>query len=475
MSGATADVGVIGMGVMGANLARNFRSRGLKVAVYNRSPGPLDELVQAHGAEGFLPTTDLGAFAASLRRPRVPVLMVTAGQAVDSVISGLGAHLEPGDLVVDGGNSHFADTEKRSVAAAAHEIVYVGMGVSGGEEGALRGPSLMPGGDTRGWPVLEPLLRQIAAEGEGGPTVAWCGRGGAGHYTKMVHNGIEYGDMQLVSEIWMLMRDGLGLSPGQQRDVFGGWNAGRLESFLVEITAGIVAAKDPEGEGPLVEQILDEAGQKGTGKWTSSQAIELGVPLPTITSAVDARLISGRREQRQLARQSFADLPASSRIEGLTIEDLEAALYAAKLASYAQGFDLLRTASHERGYGIDLSEVARIWTAGCIIRARFLGRVREAFGRNPELPSLILDPGFADELRTALPGWRRAVAGAMTAGIPVPALSASLAWIEQIRTERGPAALIQAQRDWFGSHTYRRRSAPETAVHTEWSSLEQLK
>ena len=475
MSGpvATADVGVIGMGVMGANLARNFRSRGLTVAVYNRSPEPLAALVSAHGAEGFVPTTDLGAFAASLKRPRIPVIMVTAGSPVDAVISGLGGHLEAGDLLVDGGNSHFADTEKRAVAAAAHDLVYVGMGVSGGEEGALKGPSLMPGGDARGWPTVEPLLRKIAAEGDGGPTVAWCGRGGAGHYTKMVHNGIEYGDMQLVAEIWTLMRDGLMLSPAKQREVFTDWNRGRLESFLVEITAGIVAAKDPAGSGPLVEQILDEAGQKGTGKWTSSQAIELGVPLPTITSAVDARLVSGRRVQRQKARAALPGGPG--RTEGVSLDDLESALYGAKLASYAQGFELLKTASDERGYGIDLSEVARIWTAGCIIRARFLGRVRDAFRADPNLPLLALDEGFAAELRAALPGWRRVVAAAVIAGIPVPALSASLAWIEQIRTERGPASMIQAQRDWFGSHTYRRRSDAETPVHTEWSALEQLK
>jgi 6-phosphogluconate dehydrogenase len=470
---AVADVGVIGMGVMGANLARNFRSRGFTVAIYNRSPEPTDQLVKDHGPEGFVPCHDLASFAAALKRPRISVIMVTAGSPVDAVISGLGGYLEPGDVLVDGGNSYFADTERRAVAAAAHELVYVGMGVSGGEEGALHGPSLMPGGDSRGWPILEPLLTRIAAEGEGGKTVAWCGRGGAGHYTKMVHNGIEYGDMQLVGEVWTLLRDGLGLSPAKQAEVFSAWNQGRLRSFLIEITADIVAAKDPAGEGALVEQILDEAGQKGTGRWTSEQAIEQGVPLPTITAAVDARAISSRRAQRTAARDAFPGSPTPT--PDLTVDDLEAALYAAKLASYAQGFDLLRTASVDRGYGIDLGEVARIWTAGCIIRAAFLGRVTDAFRRNPDLPLLALDPSFADELRGALPAWRKVVAAAVAAGIPVPALSASLSWMEQIRTGRGAASLIQAQRDWFGAHTYRRRSDPDTAVHTGWSGLARLR
>ncbi|MEQ1569202.1 MAG: NADP-dependent phosphogluconate dehydrogenase, partial [Myxococcota bacterium] len=347
--------------------------------------------------------------------------------------------------------------------------VYVGMGVSGGEEGALRGPSLMPGGDQRGWPILRPLLERIAAHGVEGPTVSWCGRGGAGHYTKMVHNGIEYGDMQLVAEAWTVLRDGLGLSPAAQSEVFARWNRGRLASFLIEITAEIVGAKDEHGPGPLVEQIVDEAGQKGTGRWTSAQAIELGVPLPTITAAVDARATSSRRAVRAPAQARLPEPPA--RIPSVSVDDLEAALYAAKLASYAQGFDLLRTASDDRGYGIDLAEVARIWTAGCIIRADLLGRVRDAFRRDPQLPSLMLDPSFADELAAALPAWRRVVGGAVLAGIAVPALSASLAWVDQVRATRGGAALIQAQRDKFGAHTYRRRSDPQTAVHSNWAAL----
>ncbi|MCB9686549.1 MAG: NADP-dependent phosphogluconate dehydrogenase [Alphaproteobacteria bacterium] len=470
MSG-NADIAVIGLGVMGANLARNFRSRGLTVAVHNRRTEVTEHLLAEHGAEGFVACTTPEELVAALKTPRVVVLMVTAGQAVDAVIASIGEHLEPGDILVDGGNSHYADTERRSVAAAAHDLLYVGMGVSGGEEGALLGPSMMPGGDTRAWPVIRPLMEKAAAVGQG-TCVAWCGRGGAGHYTKMVHNGIEYGDMQLLGEVFTLMRDGLGMDAPAQAEVFEGWNRGRLSSFLVEITAGIVASRDPQGAGPLVDAILDEAGQKGTGRWTSVQAVEAGVPLPTITAAVDARAISSRRAQRTAAR---AVLPRGvARIPELAVEDLEQALYAAKLASYAQGFDLLRTASEERGYGIDLGEVARIWTAGCIIRAAFLGRVREAFQRDPELPSLVLDPSFAEELATALPAWRRVVAAAVIAGIPVPALSASLAWIDQVRGERGAAQLIQAQRDWFGAHTYRRLDAPDAPIHTDWASLERL-
>jgi 6-phosphogluconate dehydrogenase len=476
----SADLAVVGLGVMGANLARNFRSRGFTVAVNNRKTEVLDQFIADHGGEtapgprpgAYVRCPDGRALAAALSKPRIVVIMVTAGQAVDAVIGSIGEHLEPGDIIVDGGNSHFADTERRAVAAAAHGLLFVGMGVSGGEEGALHGPSMMPGGDLKAWDTLKPILEAAAADGDGGKCVAWCGRGGAGHYTKMVHNGIEYGDMELVAEAWQLLRDGLGQSPPEQRDTFTRWNRGRLSSFLIEITAGIVGARDPHGDGPLVGKILDEAGQKGTGRWTSIQAIEHGVPLPTITSAVDARAISSRRAQRRAAREQFAGSP--TRMEDVPVDDVEQALYAAKLASYAQGFDLLRTASDDRGYGIDLGEVARIWTAGCIIRAAFLGRVRDAFRRDPSLPLLVLDPSFADELRAALPGFRRTVAGAVLAGVATPAMSASIAWIEQIRAGHGAAALLQAQRDWFGAHTYRRIDDPETAVHTRWAELEQL-
>jgi 6-phosphogluconate dehydrogenase len=475
MSGAgSAQIAVVGLGVMGANLARNFRSRGMKVALYNRSVDVTERVVATHGAEGFVVCRTPEELAEAVQAPRVIVLMVTAGQAVDAVIAAIGGHLQPGDVIVDGGNSLYSDTERRAVAAAAHGLLYVGMGVSGGEEGALLGPSMMPGGDARAWEIVRPLVEPAAAIGAGGePCVGWCGRGGAGHYTKMVHNGIEYGDMQLLGEVFTLLRDGMGLDGPGQAAVFEGWNRGRLESFLVEITAGIVASKDPEGAGPLVDQILDEAGQKGTGRWTSVQAIEQGVPLPTITAAVDGRAISSRRPHRMGAQQAFGTQKA--RLAGVSVDDIEQALYASKLCSYAQGFDLLRTASMDRGYGIDLSEIARLWTAGCIIRAAFLGRVREAFRRDPNLPLLVLDPSFAEEIAAALPAWRRVVSAAVLAGIPVPALSTSLAWLDQIRTTGGAAQLVQAQRDWFGAHTYRRAASPDLVVHTQWDELERLR
>jgi 6-phosphogluconate dehydrogenase len=468
-----ADVAVIGLGTMGAALARNLRSRGLTVAVTNRSPALTQALIGSHGAEGFVPCPP-EEIAGVLRRPRIAIVLITAGKPVDWAIDTFVPRFDAGDVLVDGGNSHFADTERRVEATAPTGVRFVGLGVSGGEEGALKGPSLMPGGDRAAWTVLEPVLTRIAAVSESGPCVTWCGSGGAGHATKMVHNGIEYGDMQLVGEVWTLLRDGLGLGPAAQAEVFRQWNAGRLESFLIELAAEIVAARDPHGDGPLVERILDEAGQKGTGRWTAVEALTRGVPLPTITSAVDARAVSSRRSLRRTA----SDLYTGGRgpTPGITVSDLEQALYAAKLASYAQGFDLLETLSDEQGYGVVLSEVARVWTAGCIIRARFLGRVCDAFARDPELPSLVLDPTFAGEIHSALPAWRRVVAAAVQAGIAVPALSASLAWLDQIRTPRGgAAALIQAQRDRFGAHTYRIASDPDTPIHTDWAILQPLK
>ncbi|MCA9650738.1 MAG: NADP-dependent phosphogluconate dehydrogenase [Myxococcales bacterium] len=473
---STADLAVVGLGVMGANLARNFHSRGLTVAVYNRNPAVADAFHAEHGDPRLIDCRSYEALAAALKPPRIVVLMVTAGRAVDAVIDELRPRLEPGDVIIDGGNSHWPDTERRHELLAPTGLRFVGMGVSGGEEGALRGPSMMPGGDRESWERLRPLLESAAAVSDGGPCVTWCGHRSAGHAVKMIHNGIEYGDMQLIAETWSLLRNGLGLGPSRLREVFAGWNGGRLGSFLIEITAEIVAAADPQGSAkgptPLVDAILDVAGQKGTGRWTAIDAIEAGVPLGTITAAVDARALSARLDDRRRAAEIFAEPPAP--LAGVSEDDLEAALYAAKLMSYTQGFDLLRTASRERGYETDLAEVARIWKAGCIIRARFLDRVHAAYRRDPSLPLLCLDPGFADELRAALPAWRRVVAAATAAGHPVPALSASLAWFDTMRQARGSAALIQAQRDYFGAHTYRRVDAPDEIVHTEWSELQQL-
>ena len=467
-----SQLGVIGLGVMGSSLARNFRSRGNRVAVYNLETDILDRFMAEHGDDGFIACPSLPLLMAATARPRVIVLMITAGKPVDMVLDGLAPLLEPGDIVVDGGNSHFDDTERRVARLREHKAHFVGMGVSGGQEGALTGPSMMPGGDDAAWERLRPLVEPAAAVSDTGPCVTWCGRGGAGHYVKMVHNGIEYGDMQLIAETATLLSRGLGLDPASTRSVFERWNAGRLESFLIEITASIVGAKDPEGDGPLVSQILDVAGQKGTGRWTAIDALEGGVPLSTIVAAVEARALSSYKDLRERAASVFGDPPAS--LSGIQVEDLERALYAAKIMSYTQGFALLRARSDERGYGTDLAEVARIWKAGCIIRAAFLDRVYAAFRQEPSLPLLCLDPSFAEEVRSALPSLRRVVGAAAAAGLPVPALSASLAYLDTLRTARGSASLIQAQRDWFGAHTYRRTNDPDTPVHTEWGSLTQL-
>ncbi len=463
-----ADLGVIGLGVMGSSLARNFHSRGRTVAVYNREEDMLADFVQNHGDDRFSAHADLPGFVAAIRRPRVIVMMITAGKPVDMVIEGLSPLLEAGDVVVDGGNSHFEDTDRRVSMLQPKQIRFVGMGVSGGEEGALLGPSMMPGGDREAWPTLEPIVTEAAAVADTGPCVTWCGSSGAGHFVKMVHNGIEYGDMQLIAETWTLLR-AMDLPPTAIRDVFAGFGAGRLESFLIEITAGIVAAKDPHGDGPLVDQVLDVAGQKGTGRWTAIDAVEGGIALSTVMAAVEARALSARRGDRQAMAEKLGFAPPQ--VQGISIDDLEQALYAAKIMSYTQGFALLAARSKERDYGTNLAEVARIWKAGCIIRAKFLDRVYAAFSAQPDLPLLALDESFAEEVRAALPAWRRVVGAAVAAGIPVPALSASLSYLDTLRTPRGSAALIQAQRDWFGAHTYRRTDAPEVVVHTAWSEL----
>ncbi|MEN0065081.1 MAG: NADP-dependent phosphogluconate dehydrogenase [Myxococcota bacterium] len=463
-----ADLGVIGLGVMGSSLARNFHSRGRKVAVYNREADMLADFMTNHGDERFSGHDEFGSFVQAIGGPRVIVMMITAGKPVDMVIEGLLPHLSPGDIVVDGGNSHFDDTERRVAMLKEKQIRFVGMGVSGGEEGALLGPSMMPGGDDEAWSIIEPIMTEAAAVADTGPCVTWCGSRGAGHFVKMVHNGIEYGDMQLIAETWTLLR-AMGLSPGAIRDVFARFNEGRLESFLIEITAGIVAAKDPQGDGPLVHQVLDVAGQKGTGRWTAIDAVEGGIALSTIVAAVEARALSAKREDRQAVANKLGTSPLQ--IDGITVEDLEQALYAAKIMSYTQGFAMLSARSAEREYGTNLAEVARIWKAGCIIRAKFLDRVYAAFSEQPALPLLALDDSFAAELRDALPAWRRVVGRAIAQGIPVPALAASLSYLDTLRTPRGSAALIQAQRDWFGAHTYRRVEAPDVAVHTNWSEL----
>ena len=467
-----ADIGVVGLGVMGASLARNFRSRGHRVAVFARTRDQVEAFTAKYGADGYVGCWTHADLVAAFDGPARIVLMVPAGPPVDSVLDALAPHLGADDVVVDAGNSHYADTDRRAKRAANDGFRFVGMGVSGGERGALEGPSMMPGGDEKAWKTLEPILVSAAAVSDSGPCVTYCGRGSAGHFVKMVHNGIEYGDMQLIAEVTTLLRHGMAQSATEVRDVFTRWNEGSLRSYLIEITSQIVAARDPEGDGSLVEQILDVAGQKGTGRWTSIGAIELGVPLPTVTAAVDARALSAMKAERvEVART----LPrGSGDVEGLDADTLENALYAAKLMSYTQGFAMLRAASTARDYGSDLAAIARIWKAGCIIRAAFLDRVYEAFRQRPELPLLILDPDFAGDLKARIGPLRRTVARSVEAGVPVPALSASLAYYDTLTRARGSASLIQAQRDFFGAHTYRRHNDPETVVHTEWEDLPQL-
>ncbi|NNL66441.1 MAG: NADP-dependent phosphogluconate dehydrogenase [Myxococcales bacterium] len=470
MSEEECDVAVVGLGVMGANLARNLARNGQRVAVQTRKRAAADRLAAAHPEAGFRVVADAKALATALVRPRRIVLLVPAGHAVDDVLDALDPWLEPGDLVIDGGNSLYSDTDARQERAATRPWDFIGMGVSGGEQGALLGPSLMPGGDEAAWPVLRPLLGSIAADSDSGRCVTWCGNGSAGHFVKMVHNGIEYGDMQLIAETATLLRRGLGLDAARVADVFDEWNQGELDSFLIEITAGIFRTPDPAGDGeaPLLDAILDAAGQKGTGRWTVRAALELAVAVPTVAAAVDARVLSSAVALRARAEQAFggSDEPLS----GVAASDLRDALYASKIASYAQGFALLRAGSEAYGYGTDLAEVARIWKAGCIIRARFLDAVREAFADADAAPELLaLAEGFRRELAARLPAWRRVVSAAARAGIPAPGLAASLAWFDTLKTARGSANLIQAQRDWFGSHGYERRDQPGVAVHTDWT------
>ena len=461
------DVAVIGLGVMGGNLARNFASRGLAVAGYSLHHETGLALAAAHPEAKLTIARDVRELVASLERPRRIVAMVNAGKPVDDVLDQLDPLLEEGDIVVDAGNSLYTDTDRRERRAQGRPWKFVGMGVSGGAEGALLGPSIMPGGDFAAWERLRPVLEAIAARSESGICVTYCGRGSAGHFVKMVHNGIEYGDMQLIAEVASLLRVGMGLPWGQVADTFATWNAGELKSFLIEITADILRTPDPQNPGALlIHAILDKAGQKGTGKWTIVAAAEHGVAIPTIAAAVDARILSAAKDLRVLAEATLR--PPRGELQGVGIKDLRDALYAAKIASYTQGFALLQAASRAYDYGTDLGEIARIWTGGCIIRAVFLERIRAAFAAEPRPELLVLAPNFTADVARRLPGWRRVVSAAAAAGHPIPGLAASLAWFDTLTTARGSAALIQAQRDYFGSHTYERSDNPGVFVHTEW-------
>ncbi|MBO3752082.1 NADP-dependent phosphogluconate dehydrogenase [Streptosporangiaceae bacterium NEAU-GS5] len=457
-----ADIGVTGLATMGRNLARNFAHHGYVVAVHNRTEARTKQLVEEHGNEGaFLATGSVEEFVASLERPRRAIIMVKAGEPTDAVIAELAAHMEPGDMIVDGGNANFADTRRREQALRERGLHFVGTGISGGEEGALNGPSIMPGGSAEAYAALGPLLEDISAKVDGVPCCVHVGPDGAGHFVKMVHNGIEYSDMQLIAESYDLMRQALGLGPAELADVFRQWNTGDLESYLIEITADVLGHTDAATGKPFVDVVLDQAEQKGTGRWTVQVALDLGIPVSGIAEAVFARALSGHPEQRAAARR----LSGPSGTAALDVDDVRRALYASKVVAYAQGFDQIAAASKEYGWDIDLGAMATIWRGGCIIRARFLDRIREAYEGKKELPTLL--SGFAAEMDAAQDSWRRVVATAAQIGVPTPGFSSALAYYDALRRERLPAALIQGLRDYFGAHTYRRVDR-DGVFHTDW-------
>ncbi|MEV4443571.1 NADP-dependent phosphogluconate dehydrogenase [Streptomyces sp. NPDC049577] len=469
---ATAQIGVTGLAVMGSNLARNFARHGHTVAVHNRTYAKTEALVKEHGHEGdFVPAETAEEFVAALQKPRRIVIMVKAGEATDAVIDEFAHLLDEGDVIIDGGNAHFADTRRREAALRDKGIHFVGAGISGGEEGALNGPSIMPGGSEESYKSLGPLLESIAAKAkDGSPCCTHVGPDGAGHFVKMVHNGIEYADMQLIAEAYHLLRSVAGYEPARIAEIFRGWNTGRLDSYLIEITAEVLAHTDAATGKPFVDVVADEAEQKGTGRWTVQTALDLGVPVSGIAEAVFARSLSGHTELRRAARE----LPGPGG-QGLSAGEAEAfagqveqALYASKVVSYAQGWNMIAGASAEYGWDIDLGAMAAIWRGGCIIRAAFLDRIRSAFAADPGLPTLLADEGFAGEVGRAQDAWRSVVATAVRHGVPTPGFSAALAYYDALRAERLPAALTQGQRDFFGAHTYRRVDR-EGSYHTLWS------
>ena len=466
-----AQIGVTGLAVMGRNLARNFARNGFSVAVHNRSAAKMESLIDEHGSEGtFVACKSLEDFVAALEKPRKIIVMVQAGAATDAVIDALVPLVDQGDIIVDAGNAHFPDTRRREAALRDKGIHFVGTGVSGGEEGALLGPSIMPGGSAESYAALGPILEKISAHVDSVPCCTHVGPDGAGHFVKMVHNGIEYADMQLIGEAYAMLRAGLHLSPKEIGAILSEWNKGDLESYLIEITAEVLKHTDAKTGKPLVDVILDEAGQKGTGRWTVQSALDLGVPVTGIAEATFARAISSQTAQREAGREVLSGAAGDFHVgnrEGF-IEDVRVALYASKVVAYAQGFDQIQAASAQYGWNIDRGAMARIWRGGCIIRARFLNRITEAYARNPELPSLLVDPYFTEAVADGLSGWRRVVSQAALAGVPAPAFSSSLSYYDSLRAERLPAALIQGQRDFFGAHTYKRIDR-EGTFHTLWS------
>ncbi|MDN5632931.1 NADP-dependent phosphogluconate dehydrogenase [Bifidobacterium mongoliense] len=474
MAEGTANIGVVGLAAMGSNLARNLAHHGNTVALYNRHYERTEKLMAEHGDEGsFVPSRTVEEFVASLARPRTAIILVKAGAPTDAVIGELADAMEPGDIIVDGGNSYFKDTIRREKEIRARGLHYVGCGVSGGEEGALNGPSLMPGGTDESWRTLGPILKSIAAVAEGEPCVTHIGKDGAGHFVKMVHNGIEYADMQLIAESYDLMRRGLGMEPGEIADVFAQWNTTELNSYLIEITAEVLRQKDEKTGKPLVDVIVDHAGMKGTGTWTVQTALSLATPVTGIAEAVFARGLSSQTAQREgAAKQDLTGpdgaLHVAAGDRDAFLEDIRQALYASKIVAYAQGFDEINAGAREYGWDIDQAAVARIWRGGCIIRAQFLNVVSDAFESGEADVSMLFAPYFKEAIARAQDSWRRVVSRAATYGVPVPAFSSSLAYYDGLRSPRLPAALIQGQRDFFGAHTYGRIDAPG-AFHTLWA------
>lgn len=467
----TAQIGVVGLAVMGSNIARNFANNGHTVAVYNRTTAKTDKFMEDFGETGnFVPSETIADFVKSLERPRRALIMVQAGAGTDAVISQLAEEMDEGDIIIDGGNALYTDTIRREAEMSERGLSFVGAGISGGEEGALNGPAIMPGGPAESWEALGPLLESVAAKVDGTPCVTHIGPDGAGHFVKMVHNGIEYADMQVIGEAYQLLRYGAGMEPAEIAEVFKTWNEGDLDSYLIEITAEVLSQTDETTGKPLIDVIVDSAGQKGTGRWTVKAALDLGIPTTGIGEAVFARALSGAREQRDATignlpsgELSILDVPKEE-----FIEDVRRALYASKLVAYAQGFDEIKAGSEEHKWGVDPRDLATIWRGGCIIRAKFLNRIREAYDANAELPSLLLDPYFKGELGGLIDSWRRVVILATQLGQPVPVFASSLSYYDSLRAERLPAALIQGQRDYFGAHTYRRTDR-EGSFHTLWS------
>jgi len=468
-----SDIGLIGLAVMGENLVLNMESKGFRVSVFNRTVEKVDKFMEGRGKGlNIYGAHSLEDFVASLKTPRKVFLMVKAGAAVDAFIDRLIPVLDPGDIIIDGGNTHFPDTARRTAYVESKGLLYVGTGVSGGEEGALKGPSMMPGGSPAAWPYVKPIFQSICAKVRGGsPCCDWVGEGGAGHFVKMVHNGIEYGDIQLICECYQIMKDILGMTNEEMHETFAEWNKGDLDSYLIEITRDILAKKDEDGRYVL-DYILDTAGQKGTGKWTAISALDQGVPLTLIGESVFARCLSAQKEERVAASEILeGPVPGSFRGEREAfLADLRRALFAAKVVSYAQGYALMRAAAKEYGWNLNYGGIALMWRGGCIIRSVFLGKIKEAFDKNPDLANILLDPYFSDKLAKAQEGWRNVLCIVMQNGVPAPCLTAGLQYYDGYRCNRLPANLLQAQRDFFGAHTYERTDRPRGEFyHTNWT------